>query len=46
MEQPLIEILDFSQRYKIGVEWNAYGTLFLRYKGKKIVTVIKKGNPC
>ena len=39
-KQPLIVELDFAQRYKIGIDWDAYGTLILRYK------TMKKGNQC
>ena len=46
LKQPLIVELDFTQRYKIGADWDAYGTLFLGYKGKMIATAMKKGNPC
>ena len=42
MKQPLIMGLDFSQRYKLDIDWDAYGTLFLRYKGERIATTIKK----
>ena len=28
--------MDFVQRYKIGINWNINGQLFLRHKGKKI----------
>ena len=38
--------LEFALRYKIGMDCDAYGTLFLRYKGKRIATTMKKGNPC
>ena len=34
-KQPLIVGLGFAQRYIIGVGWDGYGTLFLRYKGKR-----------
>ena len=46
LRQQFIIGLNFAQRYKIGVDWDAYGTLFLRYKGKKIATVMRKSNPC
>ena len=36
--------LDFAQRYKTGIDWDAYGTLFLRYKGKKTATAMKRVN--
>ena len=45
-KQLLIVGLDFAQRYKIGVHWDADGTLFLRYKGKSIATAMKTDNPC
>ena len=30
--------LDFTQRYRIGIDWNIYGKLFLRHEGKKTAT--------
>ena len=36
--------LDFTQRYRIGIDWDRYGKLFLRYKGKKIATSTKTIN--
>ena len=36
--------LDFAQRYKIGLDVNAYGTLFLLHEGKKKVTSKEKSN--
>ena len=29
LKQPLIIGLDFAQRYKLGVDWNTSGTLYL-----------------
>ena len=46
LKQLCIIILDFAQCNKTAVDWDAYGTLFLRYKGKNIVTAMRKGNPC
>ena len=46
LKQSLIVGLDFAQRYKTGIVWDAYGMLFLRYKGKRIAIAIKKDNPC
>ena len=43
LKQPLIVGLALAQRYKIGVEWDAFGAFFLRCKGKKIATAMKKG---
>ena len=36
----------FAQRYKTGIDWDVYGTLFLGYKGKMIATAMKNGSPC
>ena len=36
--------LDFAQRYKLGVGWNTYGTLYLQQDRWNIATVMKKGN--
>ena len=41
----LIVGLDFAQRYKIGLERDAYGALFLIFEGKKIATAMEKGSP-
>ena len=45
LKQLLIAGLDFAERYKIVVEWDAYVRLFLRYEGKGISVVIRKDNP-
>ena len=45
LKQPLILRLDFAQRYRIGIDWDIYGTLFLRCEGKKIATSMKIINP-
>ena len=29
VKQPLIKGLDFAQRYKLGVDWDTSGTLYL-----------------
>ena len=42
LKQLLILGLDFAKTYKIGVDWYTYGTLFLRYKGKRIASTMKK----
>ena len=34
LKQPLIIELDFAQRYKLGVDWDTSGTLFLGLDGK------------
>ena len=41
LKQPLIIGLDFAQCYKTGVDWDTYGTLFLKYKGRKITTALR-----
>ena len=44
-KQPLILGLKFAERYKIGIDWDMYGTLFLRCEGKNIATSMKMINP-
>ena len=46
LKHPLTIGLDFAQWYRIGVGQDAYGTLFLIYKGKKITTIMRKDNQC
>ena len=41
LKQNLILGLDFTQRYKIGINWDINGKLFLRHGGKKIATSLK-----
>ena len=36
--------LEFAQRYKLGVDWDASGTLCLSLDGWEIATAMKKGN--
>ena len=45
LKQPLIIGLYFAQRYRIGIDWDAYGILFLQHYERKIATVMKKGKP-
>ena len=44
LKQHLILGLDFAQRYRIGIDWNTYGKLFLRCEGKQIATSMKANN--
>ena len=44
LKQSLILGLDFAQRYKLGVDWDLSGTLYLRHDGWKIATTTKKDN--
>ena len=44
LKQPLIIGLNFSQRYKLGVDWDTSGTLYLQCEWWKITNVIRKGN--
>ena len=37
--------MDFAQIYGIGVDWHAYGTLFIWHDGRKIAKAMKDGNP-
>ena len=46
LKQPFIVGLDLLQCYKFGVDWHAYGTLFLKNKDKNIATAMRKGNQC
>ena len=41
LKQNLILGLNFAHRYKIGINWDIDGKLFLRYEGKKIATSLK-----
>ena len=41
LKQNLILGLNFAQRYKIGIDWDINGKLFLRHKVKKIATSLK-----
>ena len=41
LKQHLILGQDFVQRYKIGIDWDIKGKLFLRCKGKKIASSLK-----
>ena len=36
IETTLILGLDFTQRYRIGIDWDMYGKLFLRYENSYI----------
>ena len=45
LKQPLSLELAFSHRYRIGIDLDMYGMLFLRHEGKKIVTSLKVINP-
>ena len=44
LKQFLILGVNFAQRYRIGIDWDMYGTLFLRWEGKKIATSMKMTN--
>ena len=44
LKQNLILELDFTQRYRIGIDWYMCGKLFLRHEGKKIATPMKTNN--
>ena len=44
LKQHLILELDFTQRYRIGIDWEMYGKFFLRCEGKKIATSMKTNN--
>ena len=41
LKQHLVLGLDFAQRYKITIDWDINGKLFLRCKGKKIACSLK-----
>ena len=41
LKQHLILGLDFVQRYRIGIDWDMHGKLFLRSEGKKMATSMK-----
>ena len=45
IETSLILGLDFAQRYRTKIDWDMYGTLFLRCEGKRIATSMKMTNP-
>ena len=45
LKQPLIMGLNFAQRYQIGMDWDMYGTSFLRHEGKNIDISMKTTNP-
>ena len=45
LKQPLFLGLTFAQRYGIEIDWEMYGTLFLRCECKKITTSMKMTNP-
>ena len=44
LKQHLILGIDFAQRYKIGIDWDVNGKLFLRGEGKKIASSLKTIN--
>ena len=44
IKQHLISGLDFTQRYKIGIDWDINRKLFLRCKGKMIDSSLKTIN--
>ena len=41
LKQNLILVLNFAQRYKIVIDWDINGILFLRCKGKRMTTSLK-----
>ena len=44
LKQNLILGLDFSQRYKMSIDWDINRKIFLRCKGKKIATSLKSSD--
>ena len=44
LKQHVILGLDFTQRYRIGLDWDMYGKLFMRCEGNKIATSMKTNN--
>ena len=40
----LILGLNFTKRYRIGIDWDIYGKLILTGEGQKIVTSMKTNN--
>ena len=45
LKQALFLGHNVAQRYRIGIDWDIYGPLFLRHEGKKIATSMKMTNP-
>ena len=44
LKQHLTLGCDFTQRCKIGIDWDINGKLFLRHEGKKIASSLKTNN--
>ena len=42
LKQPLIKELDIAQRYRLDVDWDMTGILYIQLGGWKIATAIKK----
>ena len=45
LKQSLILGLDFAQRYRMGIDRDMYGPLYLRCEGKEKATSMKMSNP-
>ena len=44
LKQPLLFGMDFAQNYQIGINWDHDGVSYLRYKGRKLISVWPNGS--
>ena len=44
LKQPLLFGMDFTQNYRIGIDWDHNGVLYLRHRGRKLISEWSNGS--